>query len=53
MRRFNVFLEIKQINFLEKLPGKVSEHVRIAVGKYIQEMKGLNASASQSGKAGE
>ena len=36
MKRFNMFLERSQLEFLEKLPGTISEHVRMAVLEYIE-----------------
>jgi hypothetical protein len=49
-RTFN-FTE-KQINFLKKLPGTISEHIRRALDEYIDRMMGQNASFSQSKKKG-
>ena len=48
MRRINVFLYEKQIAFLVGLSGTISEHIRRAIDEYIQNLKALNASASQS-----
>lgn len=33
-----MFLEESQLKFLEKLPGTISEHVRMAVLEYIEKL---------------
>lgn len=53
MKRTNVFLEEEQIEFLRKLPGKVSEHIRRALDEYIYRLKGTDTSTSRSKKGGE
>ncbi len=53
MRRVHVFLEETQIEFLKKLSGKASEHIRRALDEYIKELIGENVSASRSKKESE
>lgn len=48
MKRYNIFFEEEQINYLKKLPGTVSDHVRIAVLRYINEIEGKSVSESKS-----
>jgi thioredoxin-related protein len=48
MKRHNIFFEEEQIKYLKKLPGTVSDHVRIAVMKYIDEIEGKSVSSSES-----
>jgi len=53
MVRRNLYLTEEQVTFLESLENiTLSEHIRRAVDTYIQELKGLNVSASES-KRGE
>jgi len=54
MVRINFFIDTEQLDFLKNLPGKLSEHLRLAIARYIKEKRGENVSASQSQrKAGE
>ncbi len=53
MRRVNHFLDVKQVEFLEDLPGTISEHIRRAVEQYIDKVKGDKSSASLSKKVGD
>lgn len=53
MKRIHVFLEELQIEFLKKLPGKTSEHIRRSLDEYIRKLEGTNVSASASKKEGD
>lgn len=53
MRRINIFLEKEQIDFLNKLPGTLSDNVRQFVSKCISEIKTKSVSESKSKKVGE
>lgn len=53
MIRLHCFIEDEQFLFLGHLKGKRSEHIRRAIDEYIQKLKSINASASQSKKGGE
>ncbi len=48
MRRFNFFLDEERIDFLEKLPGTISEHIRRAIDEFIEREKTKGISASKS-----
>lgn len=48
MKRINAFITQAQFFFLTALSGTLSEHIRRAIDDYIQKMKNLNVSASQS-----
>lgn len=48
MIRRHFYLNQEQIDFLKKLPGNISEHIRRAIDDYIEKLKAFNASASQS-----
>ena len=44
----NLYFYDHQVEFLENLKGKFSEHVRRAVDDYIKKIKNGKVSASQS-----
>jgi len=46
--RFNLLLTEEQANFLGKLPGTASEHVRRAIDEYIEKIKAKSVSESKS-----
>jgi len=48
MKRYNFFLEQDQVDFLDKLPGTVSEQIRRAINEFIERQKNKNISASKS-----
>jgi len=50
MKRINVFLDIKQLKFLESQSGTISEHIRRAVEDYIKAIQLKSVSASKSVK---
>lgn len=52
MKRINFNIREDQLDFLTKTPISIAEHFRRAVDDYIEKLKALNASSSQS-KAGE
>ena len=53
MRRVDLYLDDSLFIKLKSLPGTISEHVRIAVKKYLDEMYQVNISASKSRKEEE
>ena len=54
IRRVDFLIDREQIEFLNSLPGTVSEHIRFAIAQYIHRLKqeevrlARNASASAS-----
>mgnify|MGYP001566525312 CR=1 FL=1 len=48
MRRIDVYIQENQYYFLVAQPGTLSENIRKAIDDYIQKIKALNVSASQS-----
>jgi len=44
----NFYMRNDQERFLRKLPGKVSEHLRIAIDEYILKKKKENTNTSDS-----
>lgn len=53
MERFNMYLSTKQIKSLKNLSKKdlsVSEHIRIAIDKYLESKKVVLITKSPSGK---
>lgn len=48
MIRRNIYFYEESIEFLESIPGTVSENIRMAVTKYIAGVKSSNSSASAS-----
>ena len=53
MKRIHIFLEKTQLDFIKKLPGKSSEHIRRALDEYIYRLQGTDVSASRSSKGGD
>lgn len=52
--RKHIVLSEEQVEYLELLDRlTVSEHVRRAIDEYIDRLRGLNVSASQSRKEGK
>ena len=52
MVRKDFYLREDQVEFLSKLQGQMTDHIRQAVDDYIFKLKSVNVSASQS-KAGD
>jgi hypothetical protein len=53
MKRYNLFISDEQLDFLEKLSKhsvSVSEHIRIAINLYMEQLKKLAYSESLSKK---
>ncbi len=48
MERVDFNLGKAQRNFLENLPGTLSEHIRRAIDEYIDRLRFSNVSSSQS-----
>lgn len=48
MKRINAFITAAQFFFLATLSGTLSEHIRRALDDYIQKIKEVSVSASQS-----
>lgn len=50
MKRIDFYVDDPLFIKLKSLPGTISEHLRVAVKKYLDEMYQVNISASQSRK---
>jgi len=50
MKRINLFLDETEIEYLKRLPGTLTEHIRRAIYEYLQKLSTQNVSASQSRK---
>lgn len=53
MKRIDALLYEGQIEFLKGLPGTLSEHLRIAVARYQDQIESKRVSASASQNRGE
>lgn len=50
MKRINAFITEAQFFFLTNLSGTLSEHIRRALDDYMQKLRALNVSSSQSNR---
>ena len=48
MKRIDGYIREDQFYFIASLKGTQSEHIRFALDDYIQKIKGITASASES-----
>lgn len=48
MKRIDVYIYEAQFDSLTSIPGTLSENIRKAIDDYIQKLKALKVSASQS-----
>lgn len=53
MIRKAFYLYQTQVDFLKKLSGSISEHIRRALDEYIEDIEKQRVSASQSGRERE
>jgi len=48
MKRINFYLDDNYYDYLRKLPGSLSENIRIAIIEFITDLRALEVSASES-----
>ncbi len=53
MKRVDFYIEDRKIEFLKKLPGTLSEHLRRATDDYVEKKKNINVSSSSSKKGSD
>ena len=50
MIRKHFYISQEELDYLKKLPGTVSDHIRRAISEYIEDIQKQKYSASQSRK---